>query len=324
VPNLKSIQSVKVKGLWEQYDVFLNLEPEVNILLGINGSGKSTLLKLIEGLLAWNIKRLLHYCDQMKITFDNGAQFTFGWISDESVEAPFISFKDDTNEWIKVDGQEHILLSGENATLLNTPLPSLYYSRISTFDNELKEKETINKLTNEKVNTELDWQIWQLEKKYLAYQLTISDRVEDLLNEDKPLNFKKLSQEVRKQKKLFEQYINQLFAQTGKIISSNKNKEIVFRHQTGRNVTPYELSSGEKQILVILLKVLLQDNQPHILLLDEPEISMHLSWQVDLIDLIRELNPNCQVIIATHAPAVIKKGWKDKILKMDDLLTECN
>lgn len=321
--SIKNIQSVVVKGLWEQFDISFSLEPEVNILLGINGSGKSTLLKLIEGVFSWNTRRLLQYCDRVEVICDNNQIFVFDWISDETSEAPFISFRKGNNEWIKINGQEQILTNETNEGITED-FPRIQFTRISTFDNELKEKEAISKLTNNNIITELDWQIWQLEKEYLAYQLTISDRIEDLLNSDDNIDFKEESKKIRKQKLLFEKFINQLFSPTGKSVFANKNKEITFRHQTGHEVSPYELSSGEKQILVILLKVLLQDNQNHILMLDEPEVSMHLSWQVDLIDLIKQLNPNCQIIIATHAPAVIKKGWKDKIIKMDDITTESN
>lgn len=315
---------MKVKGLWEQFDVSCKLEPEVNIFLGINGSGKSTLLKLIESIFSWNIKRILPYCDRLEVVCNDQQTFVFDWLSDQTSEAPFISFKHHENEWIKIEGQDQILTTETNDEIQFPFPPQINFSRLSTFDNELKEKEAIGKLTNDKILTELDWQIWQLEKEYLAYQLTIADRIEELLTHNTTSSFLEASQDIRKQKLRFEQLINLLFAKTGKSIDSNKNKEIIFKHQQGFEVSPYDLSSGEKQILVILLKVLLQDNQHHILMLDEPEISMHLSWQVDLIDFIKQLNPNCQLIIATHAPAVIKKGWKDKILKMDDLLIESN
>ena len=57
---------------------------------------------------------------------------------------------------------------------------------------------------------------------------------------------------------------------------------------------PYQLSSGEKQILIILLTVLVEDNQPYVLFMDEPEVSLHLEWQKRLVDLCLELNPNVQ------------------------------
>jgi predicted ATPase len=53
-------------------------------------------------------------------------------------------------------------------------------------------------------------------------------------------------------------------------------KTILFL-KNGKTITPYRLSAGEKQILIILLKVILQENQPSILLMDEPELSLHLA-----------------------------------------------
>ena len=49
--------------------------------------------------------------------------------------------------------------------------------------------------------------------------------------------------------------------------------------QDGDTLYPYQLSSGEKQILVILLTVLVQDKRHGVLFMDEPEISLHVEWQ---------------------------------------------
>ena len=91
---------------------------------------------------------------------------------------------------------------------------------------------------------------------------------------------------------------------------------------TGKKLNIFELSSGEKQLLLILLTVLCQDEKPSILLMDEPEISLHLRWQYELIEIIRTLNPNCQVIIATHSPSIYGKGWRDKVFFMNQIITQ--
>ena len=49
-------------------------------------------------------------------------------------------------------------------------------------------------------------------------------------------------------------------------------------------------------MLVILLTVLVQDNSHCVLFMDEPEASLHIEWQQKLIAMIRELNPNVQII----------------------------
>lgn len=70
----------------------------------------------------------------------------------------------------------------------------------------------------------------------------------------------------------------------------------------------YELSSGEKQLLMLFLETLLQKEEPMLFLIDEPDLSLHVTWQNDLLDAIRKLNPNAQLIIATHSPEV--GSWK--------------
>ena len=75
-----------------------------------------------------------------------------------------------------------------------------------------------------------------------------------------------------------------------------------------------------KQMLVILLQVLLTENKFCLLLMDEPEISLHVQWQNQLIDNLRKLNSNMQIIISTHSPAIVSKGWKDKVIEMKNFI----
>ena len=82
-----------------------------------------------------------------------------------------------------------------------------------------------------------------------------------------------------------------------------------------------QLSSGEKQMLAILLTVLIEDNQHYVLFMDEPEVSLHVDWQQRLIDLIVDLNPNVQIVLTTHSPAVIMNGWMDKVTEVSDITT---
>ena len=115
----------------------------------------------------------------------------------------------------------------------------------------------------------------------------------------------------------FQGLIDDLFGETGKTII-RKSNEILFE-QDGDTLYPYQLSSGEKQLLVILLTVLVQDNQSGVLFMDEPEVSLHVEWQQRLINLIRELNPNVQIILTTHSPAMIMDGWMDAVTEVSDI-----
>ena len=89
--------------------------------------------------------------------------------------------------------------------------------------------------------------------------------------------------------------------------------------QIGETLMPYQLSSGEKQMLVILRTVLIEDGQNYVLFMDEPEVSLHVEWQKRLIDLILELNPNVQIILTTHSPAVIMNGWLDNVTEVSEI-----
>lgn len=91
---------------------------------------------------------------------------------------------------------------------------------------------------------------------------------------------------------------------------------------SGETLSPYKLSSGEKQILVILLTVLVEDKKPYVLFMDEPEVSLHIEWQQKLINTIRQINPNAQIILTTHSPAVIMNGWLDSVTEVSDITME--
>ena len=99
---------------------------------------------------------------------------------------------------------------------------------------------------------------------------------------------------VSNAKRLFQDLIDELFSYTHKKIDRKRN-DIAF-YQDDELLLPHKLSSGEKQMLVILLTALVQDYEHCVLFMDEPEASLHIEWQQKLIAMIRELNPNAQII----------------------------
>ena len=108
-----------------------------------------------------------------------------------------------------------------------------------------------------------------------------------------------------------------MFSETGKRIDRQSN-ELSFI-QYDEPLSPYKLSSGEKQVLLILLTVLTEDRQPYVLFMDEPEASLHFEWQKRLIGIVHELNPNAQIILTTHSPALIMDGWEDSVTEVSDI-----
>lgn len=286
---IKYIKKVEIKNLWGRYDLEWNLDPSVNVLSGINGSGKSTILNAI----FWGI------CLKDAILEKIGTK----------VKGVTVIF----NNTEKLSKQS--LIEERNVELRDFDLALLKNIKIdflNTFDSEI----SVYAAPNEKVKTVLDKEIFELQRQYLDYQLTIGKRVFELLAK------KESSENIIKIQSTHERFldiIDLLFEFSGKYIDRNSN-ELIFLSGKDR-LTPYQLSSGEKQIIVILLTVLVQDNKPAILFMDEPEISLHIDWQRKLIQYIKELNPNVQIILATHSPGIILEGWTDKVFEVSDLIT---
>ena len=207
------------------------------------------------------------------------------------------------------------MLKGVHITVEPEEAKWIRYDVIRSFDRPLLNMDTISKM-NVSLATELDFQLFQLQRKYLDYQVNIGNRIIAALQSGEPDAAQK-AQELSAPKKRFQDLIDDLFSETGKKIVRTEN-EIRFS-QIGETLVPYQLSSGEKQMLAILLTVLVEDNQPYVLFMDEPEVSLHVEWQERLIELILSLNPNVQIILTTHSPALVMNGWMDRVTEVSDI-----
>ena len=210
------------------------------------------------------------------------------------------------------------MLKGVKLTVEPEDARWIRYDVIRSFDRPLLNLDAVGKLNTalSDLTTELDLQLFFLQRKYLDYQVNIGNRIIACLQGGET-DAAAQAQRISAPKTTFQNLIDDLFSQTGKKIVRTEN-EIRFS-QIGETLTPYQLSSGEKQMLVILLTVLVEDQQPYVLFMDEPEVSLHIDWQQRLIDLILTLNPNVQIILTTHSPAVIMNGWVDHVTEVSDI-----
>ncbi len=206
------------------------------------------------------------------------------------------------------------LLKGVHIKTCPADATHLRFDVIRSFDRPVVNGDVISRM-DIRLATELDWQLYKLQRKYLDYQVNMGNRIIESLQQGNPQEAQQLSEP----KKRFQDLIDDLFKDTGKKIVRTEN-EIRFS-QIGETLVPYQLSSGEKQMLVILLTVLVEDQQPYVLFMDEPEVSLHVDWQERLIDIILQMNPNVQIILTTHSPAVIMNGWMDRVTEVSDITT---
>lgn len=123
---------------------------------------------------------------------------------------------------------------------------------------------------------------------------------------------KKLSaySDMSKRVKLFIDLINKHFLYKKITISSTEGFTLKSTI-TDEKILLKQLSSGEQHMFILYYHLLFKYAPNTLILLDEPEISLHISWQKDFIaDLLQimELNP-MTLLIATHAPSIVRSHW---------------
>ena len=226
-----------------------------------------------------------------------------------------VGYLEQTTGEVKSDEKNgvHVFFDNPEATFIP-------YDVIRSYDRPLIMGDFTARMADPNVKSELDWQLYLLQRRYLDYQVNIGNKMIELLSGDEQQ--RSLAPALSVPKRKFQDMIDELFSYTRKKIDRRRN-DIAF-YQDGELLFPYKLSSGEKQMLVILLTVLVQDNSHCVLFMDEPEASLHIEWQQKLISMIRELNPNVQIILTTHSPAVIMEGWLDAVTEVSDISTEAD
>lgn len=108
----------------------------------------------------------------------------------------------------------------------------------------------------------------------------------------------------------FKESANLFFKEGKKEIEVNEQGDIsiIIKGSRKRN-SIYELSSGEKQLIVMLAHLAFhkKNRRSSIFIIDEPELSLHISWQEIFVDALITASPETQFIMATHAPAILAK-----------------
>ena len=205
---------------------------------------------------------------------------------------------------------------GVHITFSPPDAKSIDFNVIRSFDRPILSNDLMNKITDVQLQTELDVHIYHLQRKWLDYQVNLSNRMVELFTSQDPEASAKV-QELAGEKAHFQDIVDDLFRETGKTIKRDQNE--IYFNSYGETLSAYKLSSGEKQILIILLTVLVQNKRPFVLFMDEPEVSLHVEWQQRLLELMLDLNPNVQIILTTHSPAVIMNGWRDHVTDVEDI-----
>lgn len=156
------------------------------------------------------------------------------------------------------------------------------------------------KISNEYYETMLKWMInsTQLEKidKITSYG---NQYVENILKLKEPI--------IR-----FTESVNLFFKEGHKEILIDGQGQIkvkIIENNKTKINSIFELSSGEKQLIIMLAHVAFYktNKKGNIFIVDEPELSLHISWQEIFVDALLKASPDTQFILATHAPAILAR-----------------
>jgi len=95
-----------------------------------------------------------------------------------------------------------------------------------------------------------------------------------------------------------------------KRIRINKEDGFVFETDQGQ-LPPEKLSSGEQHELVLIYELLFKTKKETLVLIDEPELSLHIGWQINFLEDLKQIIDlaGIYVILATHSPQIINNRW---------------
>lgn len=333
------ISEIEVKGLWNEYDFHWRLNKQVNILSGVNGSGKSTILMAIASVLKVDFVKEKYdkRIERVNISFDEDKiklclAFVRGSISslkkkaesDEIVAGLIHQIEEDPTVNIKnqVEAQG-IQAYADGKMVKPEAVQSSYKSDyIATFDSlapSIKNPSLMSDYLIHQKYTELDLRLLSVVEDFKTYQVEQSNRMAKLVSEGEQ-SLERIQAEIQARTDMYD-VLDDLFSETGKTVDRDSGElKFIFGHDKS-SYSYTVLSAGEKQLLLIILTVFMQNGKDAVLVMDEPEISMHVDWQRRLIDVILKLNPNCQLIIATHSPSMILNQWRELVVNISDLLT---
>ena len=318
--KIRNLYITEYKGL---RDITLNFENNNNVLdlvvlAGANGSGKTRVLESIyyyfEMLRSKVVSLELFYEKNENEVLDN-LMSTEGLTEIEKEMQKDIEYVDCLRN-IKYYNQDYKEGGNQN---INSKIISRSFEKLKIFPKIIY------------VPTEINFQKMNAASTTLIQEYKFINIVDTNLIKDIPsyIATKIISEMLKNknekvgdiQKKVFDE-INEIFETLGievKIedISQDGRNIPIFTNSSGDKFDINELSSGEKQLFLRTLAIKMLNPENSIILIDEPELSLHPKWQQRIVDVYRKIGKNNQIIIATHSPHVLGSVKKENIMLLD-------
>lgn len=280
IENNKILKNIKID--FQNNDKIL----DTIVIAGINGSGKTTLLESIY----YGIKNII---ENKKEICDFEFQF------EENEKAVFNNEKDFFQNLNLYDYYQKNKPGYFNSDYFYSKLNTL--PKIIYIPSEIKFDEIKNAVTNMKQEYKflnvIDNNIIKDVPSYIASRIIYTANIEE------NLTMKQAREKVYKE-------INGIFDILDidvKLcgVSQDEKSMPVFINSVGEKFGINGLSSGEKQLFLRTLSIKMLEPKNSIILIDEPELSLHPKWQQKIVEVYKKIGENNQVIIATHSPHIL-------------------
>jgi len=335
----KMLKGFSVYGLFGEYDYEVNLSNGyITFIHSLNGRGKSTVMKLISDILKGNIDEIKSVSfERMDLRFSDGTVL----IVENAGETPLIQMqKNEIEEEITPEEMRNILdvlyISPERAVIRSgddiCPALEVYMESLADKLRSAKENDRLAEIPRggRKELTDAELEFWS---KDLKAKLDFIKRAG--IEPDMPVGYRfppsrfeimRYRQDYEDLAFSVEEYVKRYYdlsestivyidivndLLTNKSVYINERNILSARMDNGAAIPIDKLSSGEKQMLIMFYLLLFETKHGSLVIIDEPEISLHVGWQQNLgktfsdVARLREMH----VITATHSPQIIHDNW---------------
>ena len=299
------IEKVHIKNVKGIKDLELSLKKDnkildVIVLAGVNGSGKTTILEAIKNFFdnkninynepkKSNVNLDIFFEDVEKMNIEEAEK------SSNNYKQPLWNFFNALRSYNYEKYNNNGLYQNLIAKRFEIPPKVIYvpaenkFEEIQTYSTTLSKKYEFINIINSNVIKDIPSYI-ATRRNYLATveeDLTMKEVTNKVVNEINGI-FNILELDVKL-----------------KGFSKDEKTMPIFENSAGEEFDINDLSSGEKQLFLRTLSIKMLEPKNSIILIDEPELSLHPKWQQRIIEVYKTIGENNQIIIATHSPHIL-------------------
>lgn len=334
------LKRIELKRLFGFRDIVWDVYKDVNILGGVNGSGKSTIFHMCSQLLGAGYitdPALAKKAEQVELTFDNDYKMTWDKqsVTKQFKQAKGFVYHNIEEGRVNADGTflvQRTKLVDNEGVLID---PGYIVERVltdivSSFDQVISDAQTAPDQKKNETDAEDRTYLDKLLTESIAYrnakisQILLSSLSRTMAGK-KGIEGRQITIDDKDAQyiQLFRMAMEEFFGLHYEIKGDMESKITLISKKTGKVIPYQDLSLGEKEILLLILHVSNTYDLPVVFWLDEPDLGLHVDWQIKLVGCLKRLNPNIQLFIATHAPSMVE-GYYENVTEMSGITTENN